>query len=62
MKGTKKDDKVVVCVSTAEKEEIKQWAACEGRDASPFMLQLFRDYKRRAKAEGLPMPVDCEVE
>lgn len=56
-----KTERITVCVSPVEKEEIAQWAECEGRKSGPFLLQLFRDYKRRAKAEGLPQPVDVEV-
>lgn len=56
-----KTARIVVCIEPAEKDEIEQWAECEGRTASNYLHTLHKDYVRRAKAEGLPMPTDVEV-
>jgi hypothetical protein len=57
-----KTARIVVCVVPEEKNEIEQWAECEGRTASNYLHRLHIDYVRRAKAEGLPHPQDVEVE
>ena len=49
----KKTERIVVCMSDDDKKTIEKWAWCEGRTPSNFMLQLFKDYERRAKQEGM---------
>lgn len=51
-----KNNRIQVLVTDDEKEEIRRWAVCEGRTDSNYLVQLHKDYVRRAKSEGMPTP------
>lgn len=55
-----KNNRIQVLVTYDEKEEIRRWAECEGRTDSNYLVQLHRDYVRRAKSDGMPPHADCK--